>query len=297
MTEAHVESAISHVDLAQPSGQTHSRGPFSVFRIDGQVATSETTPEEVESPQDPAPVPTPDLFSDSWDFAPGSGVSLNEEFLANHDAGHRGDLTANTSGNPSAEEELMSTMGSVQTPYFPPISMEPLIHTPRASDFTDLHRAGQDRRTHHSDIPLEHLLFRPTFLTVQVKYLLDHYSNNVLHIFSILDNKDTPWRNFHLPRAYQCCTELEVVGKSSPARSALLHAILSVSAFHLQNKHMHLNQTETAMKWANIASTHRFQALDYLTTSAADPLTASTNSEYKELLAAMLSMVTVDVSR
>lgn len=289
MTEAQIESAIFHVGLAQPSGQTHSRGPFSVFRIDGQVTASDTTSEEVESPQDPAPVPTPDLFSDSGDFAPGSEFSLDEDLLAHHDA-------ANKSDNPSAEEELMSTMGSMQTPYFPPISMEPLMPTPRASDFKDLHRAGQDRRTHDSDIPLEHLLFRPTFLTVQVKYLLDHYSNNVLHIFSVLDNKDTPWRNFHLPRAYQCCTELEVVGKSSPARSALLHAILSVSAFHLQNKHMHLKQSETAMKWADIASTHRLQALDYLTTSAADPLTASTNSEYKELLAAMLSMVTVDVS-
>ncbi|GME49846.1 hypothetical protein FDECE_9932 [Neofusicoccum parvum] len=139
------------------------------------------------------------------------------------------------------------------------------------------------------------LFFRPAFLTIQVKHLLDHYSKNVLRIFSILDNKNTPWSSFHLPRALQCCSELEVVGRSTPARSALLHAILSVSAYNLQCRHASQNQEAVARKWAEIGSKYRMQALDFLKTSAGDPLVATTNSEYKELLAAMLSMVTIDV--
>ncbi|KAL1619155.1 arginine metabolism regulation protein II [Neofusicoccum ribis] len=75
----------------------------------------------------------------------------------------------------------------------------------------------------------------------------------------------------------------------------MLHAILSVSAYNLQCRHASQNQEAVARKWAEIGSKYRMQALDFLKTSAGDPLVATTNSEDKELLAAMLCMVTIDV--
>lgn len=184
-----------------------------------------------------------------------------------------------------------------QTPDFPSIALQP-FPSPSAmsdggecADYTSSERTSTDvGLTIHHD-----LFFRPTFLTIQVKYLLDHYSKNFLRIFSILDNKNTPWSSFHLPRALQCCSEPEVSGKSTPARSALLHAILSVSAYNLQCRHASQGQESAARKWAEVGLKYRMEALLFLKTSAGDPLVASTNAEYKELLAAMLSMVTVDV--
>lgn len=38
------------------------------------------------------------------------------------------------------------------------------------------------------------ILFNLTFLTVQVRLLLDHYCQHALPIFSILENGNTPWR-------------------------------------------------------------------------------------------------------
>lgn len=137
--------------------------------------------------------------------------------------------------------------------------------------------------------------FRPSFITSQVRHLLDHYRQHVMSIYTMLDNENTPWHNIHIPRVFQGCTEMEVVGKSSPARSALLHAILSVSAYNLQNRHLLESRTDHARNWEEIGLSHRTQALNALRASASDPSPSWTSSQYKELLAAMLSMVTVDV--
>lgn len=177
------------------------------------------------------------------------------------------------------------------------------LYRPRAeisevsSSTTELQLSSTSRNKNFSTTGslLDIVPFRPSFITSQVRHLLDHYRQHVMCIYTMSDNENTPWHNIHIPRVFQGCTEMEVVGKSSPARSALLHAILSVSAYNLQNRHLLESRTDHARNWEEIGLSHRAQALNALRASASDPSPSWTSSQYKELLAAMLSMVTVDV--
>ncbi|KAF7585154.1 hypothetical protein BBP40_012065, partial [Aspergillus hancockii] len=109
----------------------------------------------------------------------------------------------------------------------------------------------------------------------------------------ILDNDNAPWRKFRLLRTLQYNSELEVTGTSTHSRQALLHAALAGSAYNLRNRY--IAWTSGYRTTLDIAIHHRLLAVKHLRESASNPKAASTNSEYKELLAAMLSMITIDV--
>lgn len=131
------------------------------------------------------------------------------------------------------------------------------------------------------------------FLTEEVKHLLRNYATNVLPIFSPLDTSNSPWRDFHLPHALQCSIELEILADSPPARRALLHTILTISAYNLRN--IHSSEKETSRKWSHVASHYKCEALKLLETCIGGSAPELTSPIYNELLAAMLCMVTIDV--
>lgn len=296
LTDEQVQAAITSVDQREPLQQAEICGPFAVFRINAldsqEDAGAVTTGDREEIPET--------LRLD--DDRPAEAFPELNDFITTSDD----DIVTDNYSQPATEVMPHPEISGGQCPNSEQIPLAPLFQSVISEHFPS--PAEQANRSQYTDETSpdqtnadcslsirSDLFFRPTFLTFQVKHLLDHYSRNVLRIFSILDNKNTPWSSFHLPRALQCCSELEVVGKSTPARSALLHAILSVSTYNLQCRHASENQDAVARKWAELGMKYRMEALQFLKTSAGNPLVATTNAEYKELLAAMLSMVTVDV--
>lgn len=295
MTESEVGRAINDLEGVEPFDETYSRGPFSVFKI-------EWTPGRESSPE--LPHVSANTLSEQ-------GKSWIDDRSGDHstttsDTDHRSNEPLPYQSHPVVEEA--SPISDLPPPHHvsrvsPTIiescDVDQTCSTPSglALAFVEPARSftRDDSNEEYLGSPLDALFLRPTFITSQVKYLLDHYRSYVMCIYSMLENKKTPWHLFHIPRAFQCCTELEVVGHSSPARGALLHAILSVSAYNLRNRHLGQKRSDSANQWSEIASNHRARALNYLRTSVSDPRAASTNMEYKELLAAMLSMITVDV--
>lgn len=297
MTDEQVQAAITSVDQREPLHQAEICGPFAVFRIN-----------ELDSQQDVGTVTTTDReeIPDTLgldDDRPAEAFPELNEFIPTSDD----DVINDHYSQPATEIMPYLEINGRQCPNLEQIPLAPLLfqsiiseHFPSPAEQGNRSQCTNETSPDETNANLSlsihsDLFLRPTFLTVQVKHLLDHYSRNVLRIFSILDNKNTPWSSFHLPRALQCCSELEVAGKSTPARSALLYATLSVSAYNLQCRHASENQDAVARKWATVGMKYRLEALQFLRTSASNPLVATTNSEYKELLAAMLSMVTVDV--
>lgn len=153
-----------------------------------------------------------------------------------------------------------------------------------------------------SDLSLTTYLLKPTFMTDDKRFLINHYVTSVVHIFSVAQNCKSPWRTLHLPRALQGSAELEATGTTPNARNALLHTVLSVSAYNLVNKYRIQGQETSAKKWCQKALQMRFRAVNLLKSCLQENLTVTSKRtfpgkpKYKELLASMLSMITIDVS-
>ncbi|KAJ3549056.1 hypothetical protein NM208_g690 [Fusarium decemcellulare] len=134
------------------------------------------------------------------------------------------------------------------------------------------------------------------FLKGRVRHLLRNYVENVIPIFTPLDQTDlpvSPWRDFHLSRALQCSIELEILGKATPSRRALLHTILTISAYNLRN--VNSLDKDISRDWGHVASDYKCEALKLLEACVGESYADLTDSVYNELLAAMLCMVTIDV--
>ncbi|KAF9890817.1 hypothetical protein FE257_005388 [Aspergillus nanangensis] len=288
LEEEEIDTALEQLEKADASDFTLSKGPFSVFKLGEKSELSPLSSYDPTTMRHALSDPGWPHFVENLDWIPAlpTGLAL----------GDSGTL-------PEINIESLSNAGF--SPNIPPLGPdEPLTTMPGdrviGKDCDNRQILGFVEPGHGSPpsmhhLQLERLVFQPTFLTIQIRYLLSHYTQNVLPIFSILDNDETPWRNFHLPRALQCCSELEVTGTSPNSRQALLHAVLSSSAYNLQNRYLGTGQTDLEQRWQSAASHHRLLAVKCLRESAAHPQAASTNSEYKELLAAMLSMVTINV--
>lgn len=318
LNDAQLDAALSEVERSESGTRTYTSGPFSVFRVDCEPGRRVEDVEEdimadapdsnIQSPLDPIPdglsVSCPELefklgmvFSEN--IGNDNGLSSQAEHSPVTTSLELGDCSlvsqtdAQQSGSLVIESELNKQPGTeLEAPAEQTLAIEPEIDAMLSEGQDQLTRQDQVAT---ADLGRSRILFNPTFLTVQVRFLLDHYYQHVLPIFSILENGNTPWRYFHLARSFQCSSEMEITGTSTAARKALLYAVLACSAYNLHNRYICQEQDDAAGCWARIAFDHRLQAVKCLRESAGTRDVASTNAEYKELLAAMLSMVTIDV--
>lgn len=128
-------------------------------------------------------------------------------------------------------------------------------------------------------------------------FLMRHYTNRVCHLFCAIDTVKSPWKTIHLPRALQGMSELSVTGKTSRIRKALQKALLSVSAWYLSNDHGRHDASDAADAWARTAAMYGFDAIALLKQAVEFDLYCAPRPKYKEFLATMLSMITVNVSK
>lgn len=128
------------------------------------------------------------------------------------------------------------------------------------------------------------------------RFLMRHYAERVCHLFCVVDTPKSPWKTIHLPRALQSMGELSVTGKTTTVRSALCSALLSISAWYLSNDHHRHQNTELGQRWATVAAKYGYNAIAMLKQAVASDMYSSPKPKYKEFLASMLSMVTINVS-
>lgn len=128
-------------------------------------------------------------------------------------------------------------------------------------------------------------------------FLMRHYAERVCHLFCVIDTVKSPWKTIHLPRALQSMGEFSVTGKTTTVRSALCNALLSISAWYLSNDHHRHQNTELGQRWAEVAAKRGYNAIAMLKKAVESDMYSSPKPKYKEFLASMLSMVTINVSR
>jgi arginine metabolism regulation protein II len=124
-----------------------------------------------------------------------------------------------------------------------------------------------------------------------------HYSHRVVNLFCVIDNAKSPWKTIHLPRVLQSAGELSFGCPTTRIRDALKNSLLSISAFCLSNDYRSNRREKEASSWANIASRYRCDAIGLLKYAVETNLYAGERPKYKEFLATMLSMITINVRR
>ncbi|KAK7414255.1 arginine metabolism regulation protein II [Neonectria punicea] len=132
-------------------------------------------------------------------------------------------------------------------------------------------------------------------LTRQEQFLMSHYVNRVVRLFCVIDNAKSPWKTIHLPRALQSVGELTIVGSTSRIQGALRNALLSISAFYLSNDNKSRSRDDDALKWANEAAWFRCKAIKLLKDAVENDFYSVPKPKYKEFLATMLSMISINV--
>ncbi|KAH8655412.1 fungal-specific transcription factor domain-containing protein [Xylariales sp. PMI_506] len=135
----------------------------------------------------------------------------------------------------------------------------------------------------------------PSHMSKLEQFLLYHYSHRVVHLFCVIDNDKSPWKTIHLPRVLQSVGQLCVQGSSSTTRDALRNALLSISAFYLSNDSRSCSREEEAIRWANEAIRFQGRAIKLLKDTVEGHSSSRSSPKYKELLATMLSMITINV--
>ncbi|KAK9798653.1 putative Fungal-specific transcription factor domain-containing protein [Seiridium cardinale] len=96
----------------------------------------------------------------------------------------------------------------------------------------------------------------------------------------------SPWQILFMPCALETFAELSLFGKTSHARSAVLFAILSVSALQLR---LSSRNHTTSTHWFEVGTRHRDRAQFHLREALQTELSGKSQASYKDLLMAMLS--------
>lgn len=197
-------------------------------------------------------------------------------------------------------------------------SAEVLKHDDESTDFVegDVSQATQmpDSLMSITQSPLEpkigfdvslpkHGVTLPTSaLQVQplTRYLLNYYVTQVADLMTVIPLTENPWKTIYFPRALMAIGELAALGKTSIAKSALLNALLAVSAFNLQSKFTKNSQQmkyylNLGIRLRNQASLFVKALLGSLGGSQCGVDRCISSEKYKDILCAIMSMISVDL--
>lgn len=302
LKDGEIETALFDLDRVGNDVVLKSRGPFSVFRLEADsqpgplnrevgisppivdsgepassAADSRLCPTELDSYSEAdSPLDIDRRDSDHPNPVPeAADVNITD---AEFSAASQHPLQNDGSGSSNGVDDATSSLTSL-------LALCPQQQP--ASPFGSVHGASA---------VLADTFSEQIFLTSEVKYLLRNYAINIVPIYSPLHAMENPWKRHHLPCALQCSIELEILGSSTPSRKALLYSVLTISAYNLRNTEGTYRQAEAWNRWNNVASRYRGQALRLLKVCVGESCVGFPVSVYNDLLAAMLAMVTIDVS-
>ncbi|CAI5756945.1 unnamed protein product [Candida verbasci] len=153
------------------------------------------------------------------------------------------------------------------------------------------------KNQHHVGIPITALQVQPL-----TRYLLNYYVTEVADLMTVIPLTENPWKAIYFPRALMAIGELSALGKTSTAKNALLNALLAVSAFNLQSKFP--KNSEQMRFYLNLGISLRNQAslfVKQLLNNSKNENNLSgiehcvNNEKYKDVLCAVMSMISVDL--
>jgi arginine metabolism regulation protein II len=129
------------------------------------------------------------------------------------------------------------------------------------------------------------------------KMLLDHYRNNMVTFFTPARTEvKSPWEAIYIPSLLSTVGEIGLAGDSSNAKVSLLFAVFAISAFSLDGRSSPTGGPGS-QDWNALGELYRERATRRLKQSLSDLSRKQAKKEkYKDILMALLSMVTISVS-
>lgn len=145
---------------------------------------------------------------------------------------------------------------------------------------------------HGVGLPVTALQIQPL-----ARYLVNYYDTEVADLMTVIPLTENPWKTIYLPRALMAIGELAAIGKTSPAKNALLNALLAVAAFNLQSK---FTRNSNQMRfYLNLGIRLRNQASVFVKAllggGKSDVRRCVASEKYKDILCAVMSMISVDL--
>lgn len=156
----------------------------------------------------------------------------------------------------------------------------------------DQRHAGPDSQP--CVVPRMNLVSEPSCISEDAAHLLRYYRERISGVKGRVQAlRSSPWQILFLPCALETFAELSLFGKSSHTRSAMLHAILSISALQLRSSG---RTNACSTHWRGVGTRHRVRAQCHLREALQTEILGSSQASYKELLMAMLSCAIMSVS-
>lgn len=262
-----VEQILTRLDALEPPRKRADRTDVSLF-ISGFGVFGRTTSSDVESssdePSNDARVVPYESYSTPTPLWVSSPYSVGEDCVV-----------------PPTALELLGE-----------VSHETLDTPGRTDDILQLLHAHDDSLS----VPSPNLCPEPLYLSSTERFLINHYTNRVVQLFCVVDNEKSMWKTIHLPKGLQAAGELSLTGSTSTIRKALLSTLLSISAFCLFNYRKSQLRRDEAIQWKATAEEFRCKAIELLKDAMDTDLYSRPLPKYKDFLATMLSMVTINVS-
>ncbi|KAF9891690.1 hypothetical protein FE257_003702 [Aspergillus nanangensis] len=132
-----------------------------------------------------------------------------------------------------------------------------------------------------------HNLTASLIRTTTATMLMDHYTQDVVHLMQPVFHPRNPFRTIYLPVAIKGLSEIEATttcGRVHPASITVFHSLLSAAAVSLQSRQ------SGADALRDLACHHRQRALITLRSAL-----ETQSSSYKDLMTAILSLVSADI--
>lgn len=128
-----------------------------------------------------------------------------------------------------------------------------------------------------------------------IRLLLDRYQHTLVPVFAPARiHAKSPWEALHIPKVHETLGEVILRGDAGNSKVCLLFAVLGASAYHIDI--MRTSSAEVTPPWRVIADSYRARAKARLKTSLQSLSPDKKEEDYKDVLLALLSMVTVCVS-
>ncbi|KAI7475429.1 hypothetical protein KC351_g10091 [Hortaea werneckii] len=281
MTDVELTQSLSHLDEAAVNGITTIVGPFSVFQIDGRpnetgvcaLDSSHSAAEDSRTSQLTTSPTEPDL----WFSSPSEASSQ----LCSADREPSTTLNVDTHREDDGEEVLSSFELD-----------EEGSSVPKGHVISD--RIPRGRRRHTGGIRSQASSLTPSLSrdgmllqSCASRMLIHHYANNMVHLMQPIIHGSSPFSKIYLPLAIAGSVH---ISKPSPLddemspTAAVCHSLLSAAANNMQGLGSELPELGA------LACQHKQGALTALRSAL-----GGRKSSYRELMVAILSLVSVDL--
>ncbi|KAI8653676.1 Zn(2)-C6 fungal-type domain-containing protein [Fusarium sp. Ph1] len=171
------------------------------------------------------------------------------------------------------------------------VDLSPFSMIPRASPIPIAQTASPSPWDLH--VNYDFTLSLDTSVSSHAHFLLEHYRSQMGKLFSPLRVRKSPWSILHFPRALSALSELSIFKRTKHAHTSLFYAVLAVSAFNWDN--IHRQQKDSTTYWRTVGEGFRRGARKELEWTCETELAGEKSSKYKDILMAILTMVTISV--